>query len=387
MSVNVKKIFLSLLSLTISMTANADQTISDKNSTMINQTIISFMQKNHIPGVAVEIYDNGVPKAYYYGYADVKNKIPVTQQTIFEIGSISKIFTSLLVAEEVNAHQMSLNSPFTDYLPDFAATSNSDLKNITLEELATHTSGLPFKAPSTITTRPELVQFCSEWKPAEKIGTQWIYSNMGIGLLGYSLEGLTHQNFNQLYRNNILKPLGMEQIALNVPKRLQQYYAKGYDKNGEVVQPINMVLFPTAGAMKVSGKDMQPFLKAAIGLPGTPVIINSAMRLTQTPYVEVPPMKQGLGWEIRDSDTQQVDSVLINPLGVGAIPAKQLKQNQQRYDGNALFEKTGTTDGFRAYIAVIPDRRSGIVILTNHFSADNQIVLTGRNILFNLGAR
>lgn len=386
MSVKAYKILIVMFSLTISIAANADQGISDKNSALINQTILSFMNKNHIPGAAVEIYDNAVPHAYYYGYADVKNKIPVTQHTIFEIGSISKIFTSLLIAEEVNAHHMSLNSPFTQYLPDFAAGSNSDLNKITIEELATHTSGLPFNVPRSTTTRSALVQFCADWEPSAPIGSQWIYSNMGMGLLGYSLEGVTHQNFNQLYRANILKPLNMEQIALTVPKRLQQYYAKGYDMNGQVVKPINMVLFPTAGAMKVSGKDIQQFLKAAIGLPGTPIKINSAMRLTETPFVAASNMKQGLGWEIRDIHPQQIDSLLINPLGVGAIPAKQLSANEQRYDANTLIEKTGTTDGFRAYIAVIPAQRSGIVILTNHFSADDQIVSTGRNILFNLAS-
>ncbi len=383
MKVVVKNSFFGLLCLITSISAQANQQIASKTNAMIQQNIVAFMQKNHIPGAAVEIYINGVPHAYYYGYANVANKTEITPQTIFEVGSISKLFTSLLIAQQVNANHMKLDDSFTNYIPALADTNNNDLKNITLEELATHTSGLPFKAPPSVTTWPQLVTFCTNWKPTSTIGSQWTYSNMGVGLLGYSIEGQSHQTYDQLVRKNIAVPLEMTSLGVTVPKQLQHNYAKGYDINNQVVKPINMVLFPTAGAVKVSGQDMQKFLKAAIGLPGTPATIDSAMRLTQIPYVEVGAMKQGLAWEIREIDSQQMDS-LLNPISVGSISATQLNQNQQKFDGNALIEKTGTTDGFRSYIAVIPDRHSGIVILTNRTSVDDQIVLTGRKILFNL---
>ena len=380
----LSKILTGLICLLISMTVKANQQITDNTTGMINQKILAYMQQYHIPGAAVEVYVNGIPHSYYFGYADKEHKIPVTQQTLFEVGSITKVFTNILIAEQVNTNKIKLNDPVIKYLPDFSATANKDFNNITIQELATHTAGLPQK-PAGINTRVELIQYCSIWKPSAPIGSQWRYSNMGIGILGYALEGLTHQNYNQLLIKNILQPLGMEPIGIIVPKQLETNYALGYDNKGDVVSPINMSLFSSAGAMKVSGQDMQLFLKAAIGLPGIPQVIMSAMRLTQTPYVATSKMKQGLAWEVRNINTHELGS-LVNPLALGSIPAKQLSKNEQKFDGNALIEKTGSTDGFRAYIAVIPNRHSGIVILTNHRAIDTEIVKVGRGILLNLAA-
>jgi beta-lactamase class C len=356
---------------------------------MINQKMIAYMKQHRIPGAAVEVYVDGVPHSYYYGYADKDRKIPVTSNTIFEVGSITKVFTCLLLAEQINAAHMQLNDPATKYLSNFSTTADNHLKNISLQELATHTAGFQLHVPKSVKTYPELMQYFSQWQPSVKIGSQWQYSNIGIGTLGYSLEGLTHQSDNQLYIENILQPLGMEPIGINVPKQLQANYANGYDNKGLAPQ-INMPLFASAGAMKASGDDMLRFLKAAIGLPGTPRVINQAMRLTQTPFVKTTKMLQGLAWEIREINPQNVND-LISPqplIEIGpAIPAKQLSKNEQIYDGNSLIEKTGLTDGFRAYMGVIPNRKSGIVILTNRRAMNNDIIQAGRSILLNLDNR
>ncbi len=389
MRLNVAKTLVILFCCLGIITASASEDISDANAAMINQKMTAYMKQHRIPGATVEVYIDGVPHSYYYGYADQGRKTPVTANTIFEVGSITKVFTCLLLAEEINAGNMQLNNPVTEYLSNFSSAANNNLKNISLQELATHTAGFQLHVPKTIKTMPPLMDYFSHWQPSAKIGSQYQYSNIGIGLLGYSLEGLTHQSDNQLYIKNILQPLGMEPIGLNVPKQLQINYATGYDDNGQT-SPINMPLFASAGAVKASGDDMLLFLKAAIGLPGTPQVISQAMHVTQIPYVQTKEMLQGLAWEIRVINPQNVNALLSpHPLiEIGpALLAKQLSKTEQVFNGNDLIEKTGSTDGFRAYMGVSPNRKSGVVILTNRRAVNNDIIQVGRSILFNLNTR
>lgn len=381
---NIKKIllafFLFIVTCSIS-TALADivnPAVSDKNAAMINQKMHAFMQAHHISGAAVEVYIHGVPRAYYYGYANQAKKIPVTQHTIFEVGSFTKVFTCLLIAEEVEAGRLKLSDTLSQYVSDFAGST------VTVEELATHTAGFPLEVPASISTRSAFMRYYANWKPTAEIGSQWNYSNVGIGLLGYILESLTHHNYNQLYRDYILQPLGMQPIGVTVPKRWMPDYAIGYDDHEQVAPRIQDSVFPAAVGMKVSAGDMLHFLKAAIGLPGTPVLIAQAMRLTQTPYVETPGMQQGLAWEIYTINPSNMNAFLNPPttINLGPLPARQLSKAEQAFNGDALIEKTGATAGFRAYMGVIPNRQSGIVILSNHRSINSNIVKLGRSILF-----
>ena len=371
----------------VSFTAAQAKITTNSNTTMITQTINAWMKKNNIPGVAVETYEKGVLHSYYFGYANRETKKPINSKTIFEIGSLTKLFTSLLFAIEIDANKANLTDSIANYLPEIITQSNSPLRKITLQNLATHTAALPFTLPDTIKTQADLDSFLSKWNPPYPIGKQWAYSNVGIGLLGNSLELITHENFNQLYRGRILQPLGMEPIGIIVPKRLLSNYAQGYNDQGTAVQrdQINL-LFPASGDMKVSAHDMLRFLKAAIGLPGVPVAIAHAMQITQISYVSTVNMNQGLGWSIYPEVENHKVELLDPPetMIMGPIPAKQFNKNEYKFDGNALIDKTGATDGFRSYIAVIPNKKSGIVILANRSASNGEIMRVGRKILFNV---
>ena len=347
---------------------------------IVRQSITAFMKQNNIPGAAVELYVNGKPESYYFGYADQEKKTPITKNTIFEVGSITKIMTSILLAQQVDAAKVQLNDPVTKFLPGLP----EDFEDVTLKNLATHTAGLPFKAPESVTDRTQLEKYLNEMEPTPA-GEKWAYSNFGIGLLGYALETSTNKSFDQLYRTQILSPLKMQPIALTVPKKLSRYYAQGYDKSGVPVKPIEMSLFPAAGAMKASANDMQHFLSAAIGLPGTPERIFYPMRLTQTAFVRLADKDQGLGWQIHPITTQTMPRLLNEPdsMNFGPVPVAEI-YDKPTYNGNALIDKTGATDGFRTYVAVIPNKKSGIVILTNKYVSNGQLVNTGRELLFKL---
>jgi beta-lactamase class C len=369
----LKRLFLLLL-LVVSSTVYADNT-----EKVVNDVMNAYMEKNDVPGAAVIVYKDGKPSAYYFGYADRETKKPVTKDTIFELGSITKLMTTLLMAQEVDFAKIKLDESVNKYIPTLPAT----FSNITMRSLATHTSGLPFKPPADIKTRAEWEKYAAEWKPDHKVDADYIYSNLGIGLIGQALETVTHQNFNQLYRTKILAPLGMQPIALTVPQKLDVFYAKGYNVDGNAVPPETLGLFPAAGDMKASVEDMGKFLAASIGLPGTPESIFYPIRMTQTAYVAVGETDLGLAWQIHEIDSKHIKSLLkaSNELGLDIEKVSGVYA-EPKFDGNQLIDKSGTTSGFKTYIAVIPSKKTGVVVLTNRRTNGNQVVAAGREILF-----
>ena len=178
----------------------------------------------------------------------------------------------------------------------------------------------------------------------------------------------------------------MAPIGINVPKGYQSHYAQGYNKDGKAVPPESMGLYPAADSIKASGRDMLKFLHAALALPGTPSSIITAMHMTQTAFATTDSMAQGLGWVIYPMTQYTVADLLQPPaeMNMGPLPAKVITSHDQQFNSNALIDKTGTTNGFRAYIALIPQQKSGIVILTNRYVDNGEIVKTGREILFSI---
>jgi len=352
---------------------------------LTKRVINSLMQQYKVPGVAVEFYVDGKPYAYNFGYANLTKKIPIKDETIFEVGSITKLLTNLLLAMEVNAGRMQLDLPLANYLTVFQ-TQGKAIRKISLENLSTYTAGLPFKLPESVTTPATFTKFLMDWEPAASIGSEWRYSNISTGLIGEALAAISHQSYNQLLTSKILNPLKMQPLGITVPKRYQANRAQGYGESGEPVPDDNVGLLPAAGALKVSAHDMLLFLQAAIGLSDTPKTIATAMQLTQTPYVALPHFKQGLAWEIHSVSNQTTHELLHDPAqkNLGPLPAQQLSKEEQIFDGNNLIDKTGATYGFRAYIAVLPQQKSGIVILTNRYIPNGAIVNAGRAILLNL---
>jgi beta-lactamase class C len=352
----------------------------DPQAAFVRQTVTSFMDKYNVPGVAVELYVDGKPYEYYYGYADRANKTPVSNRTIFELGSISKVMTSILLAQEVDWAKMSFTDPVTKYVKDLPASFNK----IKLQDLATHTSGLPFNPPKNIETHAELKNYLANWSSDADPGDEWTYSNIGIGLLGNAIEVSTEKDLDKLYHRHILNPLRMI-IGMEIPKKLTKYYAQGYNQNGNPVPHVAPGLFPAAYNFKASAEDMQRFLSAAIGLPGTPPRLFYPIRMTQSVYVKLADVSQGLGWQIHPLSDGYVSDLLnvpetqdFGPLDVQEIYARPL------FNGDALIDKTGATGGFRAYIAVLPNKKSGIVILANKNVSNGAIVATARKLLFKL---
>jgi beta-lactamase class C len=349
---------------------------------VVNNVMHEYMQKHEVPGMAVIVYTDGKPSAYYFGYADLETKKPITKDTIFELGSLTKLMTTLLLAQEVDFARMKLTDPVNKYIPTLPASFST----LTMRSLATHTSALPFKLPADVKTRVEWEEnYAVNWKPASAPDKNYTYSNVGIGLIGQAIQTVTHESLDMLYRKKILLPLGMQPIGINVPEKLKVNYAKGYNIQGAPLGPDTLGLFPAAGDMKASAEDMGKFLSAAIGLPNTPEGIFYPMRMTQTAYLDVDGTAQGLAWQIH-ALTPETKKILLTGddlLGLETLPVNAVFADPV-FKGSDLIDKTGSTNGFRAYIAVMPNKKSGIVVLTNRNVPGSAFVLAAREILFKL---
>ncbi len=377
MKLNFLKTAICLTVLTTSYNSYAE-TSAKSLDPLVQQTISQWMKVNHISGAAVQVYNHGTAHSYYFGYANSHEKIAVTENTVFEIGSLTKLFTTLLVSKDILSHDIALTDPASKYLPKLS--HNDSFKKITIENLATYTAGLPFGLPKNHSEK--LQQYLSHWKPSTT--NDWAYSNISIGLLGNALENKYWKNINDLYQAEIFSPLQMKSSGITLSSLDTENLAQGYDAKGHAVAASVIGPCPAAGAAKASGKDMLQFLKAAVGAPGTPNDIKYAMRFAQTPFVSTPHADQGLSWVIYPFKKYNKEQ-LLNPdreMSVGPIRAEQ--HSDPQFVDNALIDKTGATNGFRAYIAVIPKQQSGIVILANRYVPNGEIEKPGREILLAL---
>lgn len=327
----------------------SEEIATDRDSILIDKAITLFMQQHDVPGVAVAIVDGNKEKIICYGLADKKNHSKVTENTFFEIASVTKVFTTTALALNVLQGKMGLNDPLSKYIPALDNPS-SPISKVTLLELATHTSSLPRIGGSWREGGLQrIIPFLQNWHPNFPIGTRYEYSNLGFGLLGYALEAVEKRPYAEIISEDILKPLGMNMTFTQVPESLLSQYAQGYDLKGNEARKRIPGYLPGSGALRSTIKDMLKFLKANMGI-NTPDKLLKAMQLAQQPFYTVRNhFIMGLGWQRFD------------------------------FEGVLTINKNGGLTGFTSYIGWLPEKKVGIVILTNKGKARPNAV--GRSLL------
>lgn len=331
------------LLLSLFLAASTDQ--------VVEKHIKGVMQEKNIPGVAVVLVKDGKPYFYEFGYANRERQESVTAATLFEIASITKVFTSTGVAYEVLEGRMNLNDPVVKYLPDLHGRDLRGIVQVKLVDLATHSSSLPrVPPPQGQGSSRAYFNYFAKWDPSYPIGTRYVYSNIGFGLLGDALAGAMNLGtYAAAIRQTVLDPLGMDSTVIHVTPLLMPRLAAGYNEEGKRVPHAPMKLWPGGGALKSTTKDMSRFLMANMGLSGPPKL-QEAMKLAQKPIFKAnDSMSLGLGW-----------------------------QNFTK-NGLSLIDKNGGLAGSSSYIGFTKDNSLGIVILTN--KGKTQITNTGRAIL------
>ena len=293
-----------------------------------------------------------------YGKLAADAKAVPDGDTVFEIGSATKVFTSLLLADMVQRGEVKLDDPVSKYLPASVHVPERNGRKITLVDLATHTSGLP-RLPGNIHPRDmsnpyadytvdQMYAFLSSYQLPRDIGSQYEYSNFGVGLLGHVLALRAGMSYEKLLQTRILAPLKMTSTAITLTPQMKAHLAQGY---GETLQPVGNWDLPTlagAGAIRSTANDMLKFLAANMGLTQTPLAPAMKAMLEVRRPTGIPNLEIALAWHIATKDGEQ------------------------------MIWHNGGTGGYHSFMAFDPKTRAGVVVLSNSGNSTDDI---GQHIL------
>jgi len=294
-------------------------------------------------GVVVGIIgSNGAREYFSYGSFSMSNNKPVNEYSIYEIGSITKVFTGVLLADLVENKIVNLDDPVEKYLPSGVKVPEKNGKKITLVSLASHTSGLlkmplnfnpvdytnPY-ADYTVKQMYEFLEYCVLFS---EIGKKYSYSNLGMGLLGHVIELIHEKDYEQIVRERICNTLGMNSTFINIPTELRSNFVKGHTKDGETSY-WNVQTLSGAGALRSPADDMLTFIGANLGIRKS--TLTPAMNMSHKVRAKSEKMKIGLGWHIK--------------------PGKS---------GDIIWHNGGT-GGFRTFCGFVKEKKIGVVVLSN----------------------
>ncbi|WP_433783405.1 class C beta-lactamase [Pseudomonas frederiksbergensis] len=336
----------------------------ERIETIVKAAVEPVMQQQQIPGVAVAITVHGQPHYFNYGVASKENGKAVTENTLFEIGSVSKTFTATLAAYAQASGKLTLSDNASQVLP---ALHGSAFDNISVLQLGTYTAGgLPLQFPSEADRQEKMLGYFKQWKPTYAAGTHRQYSNPSLGLFGYLAAQSMGVPFDELMAKTLLPKLGLKHSYLKVPQDQMALYAQGYSKDDKPVRVEPGALDSEAYGVKTSAADLLRYVEANMNPASLEKPLQQAIASTHTGYYRVGEMTQGLGWELYNYPVT-LDTLLAGNSSQMALEAHEVQwlTPPQPQRDTLLINKTGSTGGFGAYVAFIPAKDIGIVILAN----------------------
>jgi CubicO group peptidase (beta-lactamase class C family) len=298
-------------------------------------------QQKQATGIVTGIIDPNGRRVIAHGNPAKGDPRPVDGDTIFEIGSISKVFTSLLLADMVNRREVTLDDPAAQYLPEHVRMPERNGKPIRLLDLATHSSGLP-NIPSNMTRKDpanpyadysvdELYEFLSGYTSLRDPGSEVEYSNLGAGLLGHILARRAGTDYESLVRSRITRPLGMPDTGITLTPSMKQRMATGHNAMLAPVANWDLPTLAGAGALRSSTNDMLTFLEAFLGYQESPLAPSMNAMLDFRRPAGKASFEIGLGWLVF---------------------------------GEVVWHDGGT-GGFRSFAGYDPKARAGVVAFSN----------------------
>ncbi|HDT0110650.1 TPA: CMY-1/MOX family class C beta-lactamase [Klebsiella pneumoniae subsp. pneumoniae] len=327
---------------------------------VVDASIQPLLKEHRIPGMAVAVLKDGKAHYFNYGVANRESGASVSEQTLFEIGSVSKTLTATLGAYAVVKGAMQLDDKASRHAPWL---KGSVFDSITMGELATYSAGgLPLQFPEEVDSSEKMRAYYRQWAPVYSPGSHRQYSNPSIGLFGHLAASSLKQPFAQLMEQTLLPGLGMHHTYVNVPKQAMASYAYGYSKEDKPIRVNPGMLADEAYGIKTSSADLLAFVKANIGGVDDKAL-QQAISLTHKGHYSVGGMTQGLGWESYAYPVTEQTLLAGNSAKVSleANPTAAPRESGSQ----VLFNKTGSTNGFGAYVAFVPARGIGIVMLAN----------------------
>ena len=296
-------------------------------------------------GIVVGVVEPGGRRVVAHGQLATDNPTEVDGDTVFEIGSITKAFTAILLADLAGEGAVELETPVQRLLgPDVTVPTRNGME-ITLLHLATHSSGLP-RLPSNMRpgnaanpyadyTVAQLYEFLSSHELERDVGEAVEYSNLGAGLLGHALALNQETDYETLVSTRLLEPLGMSDTSITLLPSQRERLAIGHSVQLRPVANWDLPTLAGAGALRSTVNDMLTFVEANLGLRDSPT--HAAMTVTHEPRRDFAPpeMRIGLGWITRGRH------------------------------GREFHWHNGGTGGYRSFLGFDLESQTGVVVLSN----------------------
>jgi D-alanyl-D-alanine-carboxypeptidase/D-alanyl-D-alanine-endopeptidase len=304
-------------------------------------------------GIVVGVIDPQGRRIISYGHRNAGDARPLNGDTVFEIASVTKVFTALLLADMVQKNEVALSDPASKYLP-FAAIKLPERNGhlITLVDLATHTSGLPFMpedAPpfndptAARYSAGDLKRYLASYQLTRDIGSEWDYSNIGYCVLSEALAARTGKDhaspartIKDLIRQRVLIPLKMADTDFELSPKMKENLAPGHDSASLPTPAVSSIpiysIMPACGGLYSTANDLLTFLSECMGYQPSPLAPAMNIALSNRRPVQ-PGNEQALGWNV--------------------------------YGKDAVIFRDGSSFGYSSAIAYDPKARVGVVVLTN----------------------
>lgn len=337
---------------------------ADRATAAVDAAVAEVMREYGIAGMAIGVSRDGEQRFFNYGDASRAPRRAVSSDTLFELGSISKTFTVTLAAYAQATGRLSLTDSPAKWVPEL---QGSEFARLTLVNLATHTAGgFPLQVPDAVQSMAQLMDYLKAWTPRYAPGTRRTYANPSIGMLGVVAARALGEPYVVAMEQRLFPKLGLRDTYLEVPPGKMPDYAQGYDKQDAPVRVNPGVLADEAYGVKSSARDMLRFVEINLGTTPVDATLQRAIAETHTGYYQLGAMTQDLIWEQYRYPVSVEDLVHGNSAQVAfeTLPVKALQPPLAPQQA-VWINKTGATNGFGAYVAFVPSRKLGIVILAN----------------------
>lgn len=325
------------------------------------------IQKFNVPGASISIVINDqIAFSRGYGFRDLDKKLPVTEHTLFPIGSCTKAFTALLLCQLVEEEKIKLDDPVQKYIPEFFLVDQDRTSRVTIRDLLAHRTGIARHDPIWLfskISRSSVVDLLKSLEPASELRQEFQYNNFMYALAGIIIERLTEQTWEEAVSNRLLKPLQMKHSIPSLEEldgRLD--FSLPYaDINGTITKiPFrNLFSINPAGGIISNAIDMANWLKFQIGFAYDRIIQRQTLEDTHTIQMSF------------SSSPDENEKVYHLGYGLGWFIGK--------YRENDLMSHGGDIDGFSSEVTFLPEKQVGIVILTNSSTDGRYAIASIRN--------
>jgi serine-type D-Ala-D-Ala carboxypeptidase/endopeptidase len=296
-------------------------------------------------GIIAVVSDSAGSRLFAYGQPDTPDNRPLDGETVFEIGSITKVLTALLLTEMVEHGEVAFGDPLAKYLPSSVRVPEYNGKMITLIDLASYASSLPRMPDNIISNDPlnpfadytvdQLYAFLSGYELKYEPGTHVEYSNVGFALLGQALARRANKSYEELLIERICEPLGLQNTRITLTPSMRSRIAQGHNSNLERRPLWDLGALASAGAVRSTADDLTVLLESCLGRQQTPLEPALAKLLETRRQTSEHGVEVGLGWFFSTGHADEIVS------------------------------KDGGSGGFAAFVGFSPVTRQGSIVLSN----------------------